>query len=249
MTGAAGYLGSAMTRGLADAGARLLVNGRSNEKVDEVVESIRVSGGRAESAVFDILDDESVVEFFQELGRQKLHVLVNNAYFGKAGSTEFSSASDFRSSYDIAVVAAHRLVLAGLPSLRLAASSDGASVINVCSMYGMVSPDLSVYDDPQNANPPYYGAAKGALIQWTRYAACEFGKENIRFNSISPGPFPSEEVRAKSPKLIDQLAAKVPMGRIGHAEEIVGPVMFLASDSSSFVNGSNIVVDGGWTCW
>ncbi len=116
-------------------------------------------------------------------------------------------------------------------------------------MYAMVSPDLGVYDSGNVANPPFYGAAKGALLQWTRYAACEFGKEGIRVNSISPGPFPSDAVQEKDPDFIMRLAKKVPMGRIGLAKEIKGPTLFLASSASSYVNGSNLVVDGGWTCW
>jgi NAD(P)-dependent dehydrogenase (short-subunit alcohol dehydrogenase family) len=117
------------------------------------------------------------------------------------------------------------------------------------SMYGMVSPDQRVYESKRVANPPFYGAAKAALLQWTRYAACEFGPEGIRVNAISPGPFPSTDVQAANPDFVATLANKVPMGRIGHAKEIQGPLSFLISDASSFVNGTNLVVDGGWTCW
>jgi NAD(P)-dependent dehydrogenase (short-subunit alcohol dehydrogenase family) len=249
LTGATGYLGSAMTYGLAKAGASLIVNGRSVEVVEELVENIRSIGGVAQSAVFNVRDEAPVAEFFKKRKSQPLHGLINNAYSGKSGCIEDADASEFRDSYDIVVIAAQNLVRAALPALRLAASSGGASVINICSMYGLVSPDLRVYDSPGTANPPFYGAAKAALIQWTRYAACEFGNENIRFNSISPGPFPSDEVRSKNPELIDRLMEKVPMGRVGLAKEIAGPVVFLASEASSYVNGSNIVVDGGWTCW
>jgi NAD(P)-dependent dehydrogenase (short-subunit alcohol dehydrogenase family) len=98
-------------------------------------------------------------------------------------------------------------------------------------------------------NPPFYGAAKAALLQWTRYAASEFGKEGIRVNAVSPGPFPSLAMKAANPDFIEALAAKVRMGRIGASDEIKGPMLFLASSAASFVNGANIVVDGGWTCW
>jgi NAD(P)-dependent dehydrogenase (short-subunit alcohol dehydrogenase family) len=116
-------------------------------------------------------------------------------------------------------------------------------------MYALVSPDLRVYDTAAGANPPFYGAAKAALLAWTRYAACEFGKENIRVNAISPGPFPSNKVQAENSAFVTRLAARVPMGRIGQSHEIGGPVLFLASSASSFVNGTNLIVDGGWTAW
>lgn len=249
VTGATGHLGSAIAKGLAKAGAHVLVNGRSEVDVEGLVDAIRSMGGSAEDAVFDIRSEDSAIEFFGGRGGTQLHALVNNAYSGGAGSVELSTPADFRDSYEVGLIGPHNLVRASLPLLRLAASSGGASVINICSMYGLVSPDLQVYDDAETANPPFYGATKAALIQWTRYAACEFGSENLRFNSISPGPFPSGNVSTANPHLVARLAKKVPMGRVGIADEIVGPVIFLASDASSFVNGSNIVVDGGWTCW
>src|SRR5258707_3109708 len=104
----------------------------------------------------------------------------------------------------------------------------------------METPDHPPPNPPQPTNPPFYGAAKAALLQWTRYAACEFGPEGIRVNSISPGPFPSESVQKSNPAFIDRLSNKVPMGRIGRADEIRGPTLFLASSASSFVNGANI---------
>ncbi len=91
--------------------------------------------------------------------------------------------------------------------------------------------------------------AKAALIQYTKYAAVEFGKEKIRVNAISPGPFPSLEVQKKDPSLIKRLSKKVSLNRIGKESELRGPVIFLASDASSYVNGANLVVDGGWTAW
>jgi NAD(P)-dependent dehydrogenase (short-subunit alcohol dehydrogenase family) len=249
VTGASGHLGTAIARGLAEAGAHLLVNGRTTSRVRSLVTKISSMGGSAESAVFDVCSESSIAEFFEGKRDQPLHGLVNNAYSGRAGSIVKSTPADFRNSYEIGLIAPHNLVLAALPMLKLAAANGGASVINIGSMYGMVSPDLQVYDDLEYANPPYYGAAKAALLQWTRYAACEFGCQNIRFNSISPGPFPSDKVARENPNFVARLAEKVPMGRIAAPEELIGPVVFLASDASSFVNGSNIVVDGGWTCW
>lgn len=250
VTGATGHLGSVMAMALAQAGAKVLVNSRSLTRSQALTQALTNAGCSAEPAVFDVTDQSAVDNFFALRERQALHILINNAYLGGAGSIELSNAQAFSGSYDVTVVAAHNLVRAALPSLRLAVKADGdASVINLASMYALVSPDQRMYDSLVGANPPFYGAAKAALLQWTRYAACEFGAEGIRVNSISPGPFPSDAVQRSNPEFIQKLAAKVPMARIGRAEEVAGPVLFLASAAASFVNGANLVVDGGWTSW
>ncbi len=250
ITGATGYLGTAMACVLAEAGAHILVNSRSQEGSDALVKLLVESGHTAESAVFDVTDQQAINIFFLARSESPLHILINNAYVGGAGSIELSKAEDYAKSYNVSVLAAHNLLQASLSCLRKAVLQGGeASVINFISMYAMVSPDQRIYDSVTGVNPPFYGGAKAALLQWTRYAACEFGAEGIRVNAISPGPFPSESVQSINPDFINKLASKVPMGRIGLSEEIKGPTLFLASSASSFVNGSNIVVDGGWTCW
>ncbi|WP_309045386.1 SDR family NAD(P)-dependent oxidoreductase [Marinobacter sediminicola] len=250
VTGATGYLGRTMVLGLAQLGATVLVNGRNAERVEQLVEELKSAGLAAMPAVFDLNDSAAVRKWFAGYGESPLHGLVNNAYAGGAGSIETATENDYRDSYEISLVSAHRLLQESLSGLRAAVQSCGhASVVNVGSMYGIVSPDQRVYANKSVSNPPFYGAAKAALLQWTRYAACEFGCEGIRVNAISPGPFPSKDVQASSPEFVRTLAAKVPMSRVGQAEELQGPLSFLISDASSFMNGANLVVDGGWTCW
>ncbi|HFF2523730.1 TPA: SDR family NAD(P)-dependent oxidoreductase [Enterobacter cloacae] len=181
---------------------------------------------------------------------EHVDILVNNSYAGGAGSVELSTPELYRNAYDSSLVASSNLFKELLPKLREAVKRNGyASVINIASMYGMVSPDQRIYDSMSVVNPPFYGAAKAAIIQWTKYAGCEFAKENIRINCISPGPFPALEVQEKASGLVGKISAKVPMGRVGAAQEIAGPVVFLASPASSFMVGANIPVDGGWTSW
>lgn len=249
VTGAAGYLGREICRALSQAGARVLVNGRTPESVHELVRALTAAGGQAEAAIFDVTDEKAIRSYFANRS-DPLHILVHNAYAGGAGTIELSQAESYDDSHKISVVAAQILMSSALPALRLAVAQTGeASIINVSSMYALVSPDLRLYDTAAGANPPFYGAAKAALLAWTRYAACEFGKENIRVNSISPGPFPSQKVQSAHPDFVSQLANRVPMGRVGQAHEIGGPILFLASPASSFVNGANLTVDGGWTAW
>src|SRR5690606_4537389 len=127
--------------------------------------------------------------------------------------------------YDVSVVAAHNLIQAALPLLREAVkNSSDASIVNISSMYGVVSPDIRVYKNKLHANPPFYGTAKAALLQLTKYAACEFGPEGIRVNCLSPGPFPNIDVQENQADFIADLSNKVPMSRIGQAHEIGGPV-------------------------
>lgn len=250
VTGATGHLGRSMVEGLAELGATVLVNGRNRERVEELVAELCSNGFSAASAIFDINDEAAVEQWFLRYGNAPLHGLVNNAYSGGAGSIETASEDDYRNSYEVSLVSAHRLLRSALPGLRAAHRECGnASVVNIGSMYGLVSPDQRIYENKRVANPPFYGAAKAALLQWTRYAACEFGGEGIRVNAISPGPFPSDNVQATNPGFISTLADKVPLGRVGQAEELQGPLSFLISDASGFMNGANLVVDGGWTCW
>tara|TARA_B100000446_G_scaffold70857_1_gene67226 strand:+ start:6911 stop:7720 length:810 start_codon:yes stop_codon:yes gene_type:complete len=250
VTGASGHLGRQMAMGLAEAGANVLVNARSIDKSDLVVSEIRMAGYLAEHAVFDVTDQKDIECFVSGLAGRSVNIVINNAYSGSAGSIELSEGNDYAESYDVALIATQRLLVALLPNLRQAVIETGdASVINIASMYALVSPDQRIYPNQGAVNPPFYGAAKAALLHWTKYAACEFGKEAIRVNAISPGAFPAQVVHDEDPSFIESLEKKVPMGRTGNKEEIKGPLLFLSSSAASYVNGSNVVVDGGWTCW
>lgn len=249
VTGSTGHLGVEIARGLGRAGATVYVNSRSQERASEQVRVLHKEGLAAEMAVFDVTSDQEVTDFAATMVGS-LDVLINNAYAGGAGSIKCATAEEYASAYNVGLIAAHRVFQAFYPHMQSAVAVSGdASVINVASMYGMVSPDPRVYASPEAANPPFYGAAKGALLQWTRYAACEFGPEGIRFNAISPGAFPSKNVQQQNTAFVTKLVNKVPMDRIGDPSDLVGPVVFLASKASSYVTGTNLVVDGGWTSW
>jgi NAD(P)-dependent dehydrogenase (short-subunit alcohol dehydrogenase family) len=175
-------------------------------------------------------------------------VLVNNAHAGRSGSFASATPADFASAVAQSAAAAHALITAALPLLRAAAADGSPSVINVASMYGMVSPDPRNYAAAALENPPDYGAAKAGLLQLTRHAATHLAPDGVRVNAISPGPFPAA-APDDDPELIERLARRVPLGRVGRPEELRTAVLFLASPASTFVTGANIVVDGGWTAW
>jgi NAD(P)-dependent dehydrogenase (short-subunit alcohol dehydrogenase family) len=116
-------------------------------------------------------------------------------------------------------------------------------------MYGVVAPDPRIYHDPMTPNPIDYGASKAAILQLSRYLAVHYGPVGIRFNCITPGPFPNPAVQKSHPEFIGNLGKKTALNRIGQNAEIVGPTLLLLTDSASFVTGHSLVVDGGWTAW
>lgn len=253
LTGATGHFGRVFARALCDAGAEVLLVARNSEVLNAMQAELITLGHKATVFPTDLRDDQSVQDFCHEVARRydRVDILINNAYSGNGGTVDTSTPDAFNTAYHLTVIAAFRLVQLLRPLLSQAARENrcSASVVNIASMYGVVSPDPGIYLDINSNNPPYYGAAKSALIQLGRYLACHLAESRIRVNSISPGPFPPFEIAEKTPQFYLELRRKTPMGRIGRPEELVGAVLFLASDASSYVTGINLPVDGGWTAW
>jgi NAD(P)-dependent dehydrogenase (short-subunit alcohol dehydrogenase family) len=253
LSGAAGLLGRPMAKALASAGAHVVLNGRTREPLDAAAEELKNAGLSGSVACFDVTDESEVRRHLGVIGEQhgRLDVLINNASSGSPGTIESATARDFEQVYRVNVTAAFQLIQAAIPLLTAAGSRNagGGSVINIASMYGSVSPDPSIYGTSGANSPPYYGPAKAGLIQLTRYAACHLAGQNIRVNCISPGPFPSAKYLERDPEFRGRLQAKNPVHRTGRPWELQGPLLFLASDASSYVTGINLAVDGGWTAW
>jgi len=131
---------------------------------------------------------------------------------------------------------------------KMKARGSGSIVI-FSSMYGVVSPDPRIYRWSMTPNPIDYGTTKAAILQMSRYFAVHYGPSGVRFNAITPGPFPNPTIKKTQPEFIQELNKKTPLNRVGINHEIVGPTLFLLTDSASFVTGHNLVVDGGWTAW
>lgn len=252
LSGATGHLGRLMAEALAGAGAHVILNARGGDRLDALCAELRTRGRKVSAACFDVTDETAVLKnvalIAEERGR--LDIVVNNASHGRPGTIESTTMEDFEQLYRVNVVAAFRMIQATLPLLRESAKSTaGSSVVNIASMYGRVSPDPSIYGTSGANNPPSYGAAKAALIQLTRYAACHLAPDGIRVNCISPGPFPAAHYLENDPGFHDRLNEKVPMRRTGDPRELQGPLLFLASDASTYVTGVDLAVDGGWTAW
>ena len=244
VSGSRGHLGQAMVRALATAGAHVILNGRDDAALADFEAGLKRDGMSVERAAFDVTDIAAVRKFFARLKR--LDILVNNAVSMQVRSFAALEPQDFAATYVSAVTAAFESARAALPALQAAVAASGdASVINIASMYGQVSPDARLYDDPAGQSPFHYGPAKAGLLQLTRHLAAELGREKIRVNALVPGPFPANA----EPAFAARLAGKTMLGRLGKADEIAGPLLFLAAPASTFVTGASLNVDGGWTAW
>jgi NAD(P)-dependent dehydrogenase (short-subunit alcohol dehydrogenase family) len=248
VSGAAGHLGRPMARALCEAGAHVILNGRDDAKLKDFETALRGEGYSVERAAFDVSDFAKARQF--AASRPRLDVLVNNAIAMTPAPFAALTPEAFDQTYRSSVTAAFELVRAALPALRAAIAASGdASVVNIASMYGNVAPDSRIYSRPEQSSPLHYGPAKAALLQLSRHLAAELGPEKIRVNALVPGPFPQDSVARNDAAFADRLAAKTMLGRTGVASEIAGPLLFLASPASSYVTGSELPVDGGWTAW
>jgi NAD(P)-dependent dehydrogenase (short-subunit alcohol dehydrogenase family) len=244
VSGARGHLGRAMVQALGSAGAHVIVNGRDDDALARYEAELKEQKFSVSRAAFDVADMDSVRAFFG--GLKRLDILVNNAVAMQVKSFAALGAEDFAATYASSVASAFEAARAALPALKAAVAASGdASIVNIASMYGAVSPDRRLYDDPAQQSPFHYGPAKAGLLQLTRHLAGELGAQKIRVNALVPGPFPAKA----APDFAQRLASRTMLGRLGQADEIAGPLLFLASPASSFVTGAALNVDGGWTAW
>lgn len=249
VSGGGSHLGRAIALGLAALGATVVVFGRRREPLEETAALAADMTGTIIPEPADQHVDADLARILDRIEKEagRVHGWVNNAVGGRRSllrSLERSAVEETVESTLSDLILATEAVAA-----RMITKAQGGAIVNVASMYGLVSPNPEIYrNHPQFHNPPAYGAAKAGVIEFTRYAACHYAPDGIRVNCVSPGPFPSPIVQREA-GFVAELARRVPLGRIGQSHELAGPVAFLLSPLSSFITGHDLVVDGGWTTW
>lgn len=246
--GGAGLLGNAVCRALAEQGAQMVISDIHGPSADRDAQALRNEGFKAHSTEMDAGDERSIVDNLNQLLARhgRIDVLVNMAYYYTKKSWDALSAADFEAGLRVSLTGAFVATREVGKAMR---EQGGGSIIHFSSMYGLVSPDPNMYPATQACNPIDYGVAKAGILQLVRYQAVQLARDGVRVNAIVPGPFPVPSTQGRDTEFIRRLEAKVPMGRVGQPEEIAGAVVFLASDAASYVTGTQIAVDGGWTAW
>jgi NAD(P)-dependent dehydrogenase (short-subunit alcohol dehydrogenase family) len=247
LTGGAGHIGKACAESLIELGARVAIVDRDVSACQKRAEEL---GERAWALPCDLSDEAAIRHMVATAidRMQGLEILVHCAAF--VGTTAMSGWGEpFERQSVAAFDAALRVnltsafIMAQAAQTALEASNHG-SVILVNSIYGLVGPDMSLYEGTKMANPLGYGVSKGGLLQLTRYLSTLLAPR-VRVNAFSPGG-----VERGQPELFRQrYEARTPLKRMAREEDMKGAVAYLASDLSAYVTGQNLAVDGGWTAW
>jgi NAD(P)-dependent dehydrogenase (short-subunit alcohol dehydrogenase family) len=243
--GAGPLFGRSISSALAEAGATVVTASRSLERNRQFADEMRSLGHDVHGLAFDLEDPASIDALYDQIHEQfgRLDVLVNSALArdGHVGAFEEQSpdAWEHCAKGDFAGLFRHcQLAVAAMkPQGR-------GSIVNIASIYGVVSNDPTLYDGTGMVQPPTYNFVKAGMINFTRYLACYYGKYGIRANAISPGGYLSGQPAA----FVARYEGRVPLGRMMGHDDLQGAVVFLASDASAYVTGANLMVDGGWTC-
>jgi len=237
VTGGTHGLGMAMAKGLGLAGAELIINDLSAEKIENAVKIYANSGIKTYHSLFDVTNDVAVKEAVDKIEKEigPIDILINNAGIIKRTPMVDMEATDFRQVIDVDLVAP--FIVSKYVGRHMIRRKAG-KIINICSMMSELGRDTV----------SAYAAAKGGLKMLTRNMATEWAKFNIQVNGIGPGYFATEQtapIRVNGHPFNEFIISRTPAGRWGDPDDLVGTTIFLASSASDFVNGQIIYVDGG----
>ena len=237
ITGSSRGLGFVIARGLAKAGAMIILNGRDDTSLKQAADELTSEGLNVSFTVFDVTNEEQIRDKVNLIESQTggIHILVNNAGIQKRRTLADMSFEEWQSVIDINLTGAFltaREVVKGMINRK------NGKIINICSL-------MSELGRETTGN---YSSSKGGLKMLTRAMAVEWAKYNIQVNGIGPGYFLTELTQplASDPEFDSWLKRRTPAGRWGNPEELVGTAVFLSSDASSFINGQIIYIDGGF---
>ena len=235
ITGGGRGIGLAAAAALAEAGANVTLTSRTSSEIEEAAETIRSDGGSADAIVLDMLDTaamRSVVET-----ADPFDILINNAGTNRPKTMLETTEDDFDAVLDLNLRAAY-FVAQAVTDKMLAAKIPG-SVINISSQMGHVGGPLRTV----------YCSSKWAIEGLTKSLAMELGSHGIRVNSIAPTfiETPLAKEMLKDPAFREAVLSKIKLGRTGQVEDLMGAIVFLASDAAAMITGASLLVDGGWT--
>jgi NAD(P)-dependent dehydrogenase (short-subunit alcohol dehydrogenase family) len=256
VTGALGQLGTFWTRVLLEEGASVAaLDRRAVDASDEFTKLAREAGGRLLLVRADVRSrrelERARTACLTRLGAPA--ILVNNAGIDQPPARtrrgwriEDVRARDVLDVLDVNTVGMFQC--AQVFGAEMVARRTG-SIINIASLYALVSPDARLYDhiemDPPFLKPPAYGASKAAVVNLTKYLATHWASSGVRVNAMSPGGVHGSQ----DAQFVRKYRSRVPMRRMAVVEDLAGPLLFLASEASRYVTGINLVVDGGFTAW
>lgn len=240
ITGGGRGIGRATARRLASEGASVAILDRDGKAAQEAADAIGETGARALALEADITDSAAVAATLEQAlaAFERIDVLVNNAARALKPNLAQTGPEDWRSELDGTLTGAFLVTRAVLvPMLQ----QGRGAIVNIGSVNGLLA-----------LGNPAYSAAKAGLLSFTQSLATEYGRKGIRANMVSPGTIrtasPSWQKRlARDPQVFEKLARWYPVGRVGEPADIAAAVAFLAADEAAFVNGANLVVDGGLT--
>ena len=256
VTGGAGLLGQVFCQALVDVGAHVAIVDLNLESAETVAKRINKSEAQRVIAVgSDITSPESVTQMVANVVKQlgRIDVLVNNAASkGSSLDAFFESFEDYslKTWREVMSVNIDGLFLVAQAVGKQMKKQGGGSIIQTSSIYGVVAPDQRIYEGseyngrPINT-PAVYSASKSAVNGLTNYLATYWASSKIRVNSLTPGGIAS----GQNSEFNKKYSNRVPLGRMGEATELVGALIYLASDASSYVTGQNLIVDGGLSAW
>ena len=243
VTGGCGYLGKETVRGLVDYGAKVAV-ADSRITVDDAY------AADIEYMECSLDSTDAVKEAMRKAAgnEKKIDILITMA--ANLGAGIQSGVEDMDDTYwkkglDGTVGYTFRTIREALPYMK---NSRSGSIINIGSLYAVGAPDPRTYTDTPFSSTPNYGAGKAATVELSKFFAAYLARYGIRVNSISPGSFPHPNVQ-ENRLFKERLEAKTMLGRIGYPDDLVGAMIFFASQASKYVTGVNLMIDGGQTAW
>lgn len=248
VTGAYGYLGSSISKALADYGANVILVGRNEQKLKDFIDKNQQKyKNKFEYFACDVTHEKDfqyvVDKVITNFG--SIDILVNNAY--KKQYEKFEDLTKELWDHALEHTLTHYFTCIKAVSSKMLKASKG-SIINIASIYGFLGTDQRIFSPLGRKSPIHYSVAKGGILQMTRFLATLWAEKGIRVNAISPGHFPPKRGPEK-PDYMHELTKRIPLGRIGQPNDLSGAVVLLASDASSYITGQNIVIDGGWSIW